>query len=169
MPDTLFHIHTQRHFSNFGHKKRDEKTYAISHSSLLVEIDGFEPTTPCLQSRCSSQLSYTPKFCVSFWRLPRWASHPSKNKSQNLSFASWISAALGFAKESKNWWEQRESNPRPSACKADALNQLSYAPIKTLRKSVPRSAKLNVSVGPNQTPKRRCSSHTFRYGYLVTT
>ena len=27
-------------------------------------------------------------------------------------------------------WEQRESNPRPSACKADALNQLSYAPFK---------------------------------------
>ena len=27
-----------------------------------------------------------------------------------------------------HWWEQRESNPRPSACKADALNQLSYAP-----------------------------------------
>ena len=26
-------------------------------------------------------------------------------------------------------WEQRESNPRPSACKADALNQLSYAPV----------------------------------------
>ena len=26
-------------------------------------------------------------------------------------------------------WEQRESNPRPSACKADALNQLSYAPL----------------------------------------
>ena len=25
-------------------------------------------------------------------------------------------------------WEQRESNPRPSACKADALNQLSYTP-----------------------------------------
>ena len=27
-----------------------------------VEIDGFEPTTLCLQSRCSSQLSYTPVF-----------------------------------------------------------------------------------------------------------
>ncbi len=26
-------------------------------------------------------------------------------------------------------WEQRDSNPRPSACKADALNQLSYAPL----------------------------------------
>ena len=25
-----------------------------------MEIVGVEPTTPCLQSRCSSQLSYTP-------------------------------------------------------------------------------------------------------------
>ena len=31
------------------------------------------------------------------------------------------------------WWEQRESNPRPSACKADALNQLSYAPEQACR------------------------------------
>ena len=30
------------------------------------------------------------------------------------------------------WWEQRESNPRPSACKADALNQLSYAPFRNV-------------------------------------
>ena len=29
---------------------------------FFVEIVGVEPTTPCLQSRCSSQLSYTP-----FW------------------------------------------------------------------------------------------------------
>ena len=27
---------------------------------LFVEIVGVEPTTPCLQGRCSSQLSYTP-------------------------------------------------------------------------------------------------------------
>ena len=27
---------------------------------FLVEIVGVEPTTPCLQSRCTSQLSYTP-------------------------------------------------------------------------------------------------------------
>ena len=26
----------------------------------LVEMMGLEPTTPCLQSRCSSQLSYIP-------------------------------------------------------------------------------------------------------------
>ena len=27
---------------------------------VLVELIGLEPTTPCLQSRCSSQLSYSP-------------------------------------------------------------------------------------------------------------
>ncbi len=26
-----------------------------------VEVNGVEPMTPCLQSRCSSQLSYTPR------------------------------------------------------------------------------------------------------------
>ena len=26
----------------------------------MVELMGIEPTTPCLQSRCSSQLSYSP-------------------------------------------------------------------------------------------------------------
>ncbi len=29
----------------------------------LVETMGLEPTTPCLQSRCSSQLSYVPRAC----------------------------------------------------------------------------------------------------------
>jgi hypothetical protein len=27
-----------------------------------VEMMGLEPTTPCLQSRCSSQLSYIPEY-----------------------------------------------------------------------------------------------------------
>ena len=29
-----------------------------------VETIGFEPTTPCVQSRCSSQLSYVPEGCL---------------------------------------------------------------------------------------------------------
>ena len=37
-------------------KKNDPRSF------LLVEIIGFEPMTPCLQGRCSSQLSHTPKF-----------------------------------------------------------------------------------------------------------
>ena len=28
---------------------------------LPVELAGIEPATPCLQSRCSSQLSYSPE------------------------------------------------------------------------------------------------------------
>ena len=28
---------------------------------MMVETMGLEPTTPCLQSRCSSQLSYVPE------------------------------------------------------------------------------------------------------------
>ncbi|GEM_PF-2502983 len=30
---------------------------------ILVETQGLEPWTPCLQSRCSSQLSYVPINC----------------------------------------------------------------------------------------------------------
>ena len=49
-------------------EKRSRKTTADGYIEkksptiveLLVEIVGVEPTTPCLQSRCSSQLSYTP-------------------------------------------------------------------------------------------------------------
>ena len=29
---------------------------------FFVEVEGFEPTTPCVQGKCSSQLSYTPKY-----------------------------------------------------------------------------------------------------------
>lgn len=36
-------------------------------------------------------------------------------------------------------WEQTDSNRRPSACKADALNQLSYAPDFSCRKGGTRT------------------------------
>ena len=32
----------------------------MSRGITAVETMGLEPTTPCLQSRCSSQLSYVP-------------------------------------------------------------------------------------------------------------
>ena len=39
----------------------------------MVETMGLEPTTPCLQSRCSSQLSYVPGVLARYW----WPSaHP---------------------------------------------------------------------------------------------
>ena len=41
--------------------KQKKQTHRDSESvSEFVEIDGVEPTTLCLQSRCSSQLSYIP-------------------------------------------------------------------------------------------------------------
>ena len=41
--------------------KTKKQTHRNSGSvSGFVEIDGVEPTTLCLQSRCSSQLSYIP-------------------------------------------------------------------------------------------------------------
>ena len=41
--------------------KQKKQTHRNSESvSEIVEIDGVEPTTLCLQSRCSSQLSYIP-------------------------------------------------------------------------------------------------------------
>ena len=41
--------------------KTKKQTHLDSESvSEFVEIDGVEPTTLCLQSRCSSQLSYIP-------------------------------------------------------------------------------------------------------------
>ena len=42
-----------------------KKEFSIS-TELFVEIVGVEPTTPCLQSRCSSQLSYTPRIFKNF-------------------------------------------------------------------------------------------------------
>ncbi len=41
--------------------------------TCLVETMGLEPTTPCLQSRCSSQLSYVPEGPL---RLPTTPDHP---------------------------------------------------------------------------------------------
>ena len=35
-------------------------TFNNAKAFMMVEICGFEPQTPCLQGRCSSQLSYTP-------------------------------------------------------------------------------------------------------------
>jgi hypothetical protein len=85
--DTLIGAHQQWHTTNNGDNrtktnkaprarrprgqrtKADLLAAAIEHGNgssktAMVETMGFEPTTPCLQSRCSSQLSYVPEGCV---------------------------------------------------------------------------------------------------------
>ena len=61
MKDTIQSAGWQNSFVSKLPGEEDTKTAGrIAIGCLVVEIDGFEPTTPCLQSRCSSQLSYTP-------------------------------------------------------------------------------------------------------------
>ena len=48
-----------RPYSAFCQREFSKKIQKLS----LVEIQGLEPWTPCLQSRCSSQLSYVPINC----------------------------------------------------------------------------------------------------------
>lgn len=57
-------------------------------------LDGFEPTTPCLENRCSNQLSYN--------RM--------------------LKTCLGLTgPKMKSWSDRRDSNPRPSTWQADVL------------------------------------------------
>ena len=44
-----------------GNNKKKDTSGKEPKCLVKVEIDGVEPTTLCLQSRCSSQLSYIPK------------------------------------------------------------------------------------------------------------
>ena len=46
---------------NAVHLHKTKEEIRLDVFFCFVEIVGVEPTTLCLQSRCSSQLSYTPK------------------------------------------------------------------------------------------------------------
>ena len=69
-PDRTMYLHSSRsgiwadgNFSLVTKEESDNKKRHLEEPKCLVEveIDGVEPTTLCLQSRCSSQLSYIPK------------------------------------------------------------------------------------------------------------
>ena len=50
------------HLINFlSHFKKDRKQYVKNY---LVEANGVEPMTLCVQGRCSSQLSYAPDIII---------------------------------------------------------------------------------------------------------
>ena len=57
---TEFGKGVERIWVQFADHKRKTHSEVILNG-FVVEIVGVEPTTPCLQSRCSSQLSYTPR------------------------------------------------------------------------------------------------------------
>ena len=56
---------------------------------------GIEPTTPCLQSRCSSQLSYVPEASLRRRRSPGvWEASQLGGRSMQQIGAGWL---LGLA------------------------------------------------------------------------
>ena len=103
----------------------------------VVENVGLEPTTPGLQSRCSSQLSQSPRIVVP-GRLELPAPTLSVWCSNRLSYGTPSTAPKGRAFPAE-------------ACSAGTRNGTD---LREQRESA---------------PERRCSSRTFRYGYLVTT
>ena len=56
----------------------------------MVEVNGFEPMTLCLQSRCSSQLSYTPENTSRYTRREKSSTRSGR---ENLSLD--LHCALG--------------------------------------------------------------------------
>ncbi len=68
-----------------------------------VEMMGLEPTTPCLQSRCSSQLSYIPdaEGC-------RPAGHRTTSGCSIVGRHGWRAARLGH-----RWPQDQEERPPP--------------------------------------------------------
>ena len=122
-----------------------EPCMRLAHA--LVENVGLEPTTPGLQSRCSSQLSQSPQHCV---RVV-----PGRLELPTPTLSVWCSNRLSYGTPCSGM-APRTRLPRPP---------LLVFPASTgtrLRLHLP----LSHLGGP---PERRCSSRTFRYGYLVTT
>ena len=68
----------------------------VKEQFLIVELVGFEPTTPCLQSRCSSQLSYSPlqESCVGLGGVEPPTSRLSGVRSNHLSYSPLYVASM---------------------------------------------------------------------------
>ncbi len=110
-----------------------------------VENVGLEPTTPGLQSRCSSQLSQSPADL----RVV-----PGRLELPTPTLSVWCSNRLSYG------------TPSP-APRGRALAVLRVSPLVSLSGQHRNLSPELFHLG--DPPERRCSSRTFRYGYLVTT
>ena len=73
----------------------------VNYLKIPVELRGFEPRTPCLQSRCSSQLSYSPSVTiVGLGGLEPPTSRLSGVRSNHLSYKPPYQAGLGCRRSS---------------------------------------------------------------------
>ena len=121
---------------------------AQGESLLRVENVGLEPTTPGLQSRCSSQLSQSPRRVV-----------PGRLELPTPTLSVWCSNQLSYGTPAPA--EDPETRPAALAACAPSVFSLSVCSGQHRRRLL-----RDLCGNP---PERRCSSRTFRYGYLVTT
>ena len=121
---------------------------AQGESLLRVENVGLEPTTPGLQSRCSSQLSQSPRRVV-----------PGRLELPTPTLSVWCSNQLSYGTPAPA--EDPETRPAALAACAPSVFSLSVCSGQHRRRLLRDPC--------GNPPERRCSSRTFRYGYLVTT
>ena len=105
-----------------------------------VEDVGLEPTTPGLQSLCSSRLSQSPMVN---------AVVPGRLELPTPTLSVWCSNRLSYGTPARGL-RPRDAPSRAPPIACDGQHGTSEN-------------------GSGDPPERRCSSRTFRYGYLVTT
>ena len=111
-----------------------------------MEANGVEPMTPCVQGRCSSQLSYAP---IIFKVL---AVSYAREAKQIKKIIYLLSRQMTIVYKTNKYKKGKKGN-------ADHSPRVN---ISILSRKLDKSS----TVEPL---KRRYSSRTFRYGYLVTT
>ena len=129
----------------------------------LVENVGLEPTTPGLQSRCSSQLSQSPAAPMVV---------PGRLELPTPTLSVWCSNRLSYGTPSGVPGTRPVS--RVSRCKSFRPARGTVpVPVCSFQSCLTDNCQLPTSncqlIHLGAPPERRCSSRTFRYGYLVTT
>ena len=95
-----------------------------------------------------------------------------RDRTDDLLLAKQPLSQLSYAPISRKWWAREDLNLRPHAYQACALTNWATSPVESLQNSgIFRWWLLfvNFENNPKFLLERRWSSHTFRYGYLVTT
>ena len=87
-------VSTRRHLRGATGTPRQLSGQASRPAATCVELRGLEPRTPCLQSRCSSQLSYSPVLTVGLAGVEPATSRLSGVRSNHLSYKPIVSIGL---------------------------------------------------------------------------
>ena len=156
-----------------------------NHKRLyVVEDNGIEPLTPCLQSRCSPSWANPPlKSFSALLKSPDFQ-EPSSSRQKAMPH-TWVCKWPDNAEMRRLlaiWWVWMDSNHRPPPYQDGALTSWATDPVKVaINAAIAMLANLFWCCYCRTTDKceclqsrffsleRRWSSRTFRYGYLVTT